>query len=266
MTEKKGILVVSFGTVYAGTRQLTIDAIRNTIQEAHPECAVYEAWTSRRIIRKLLETTGERIRTVGEALEEMERDGIREVYIQPTHVIDGIENERMKEEAGAYEDGFQRMVFAQPLIASGKDMEAMVRIIQAEHSDLLQDEALILMGHGSAHVASAAYEQMNQMFRQCGRQNIWMCTVEAEPGIEEALWEIRQTSVARVRLAPFLIVAGTHVMEDMAGPEEDSWMNLCKKAGYEVNCCMKGLGEYPEVRTLFLQHLETAMQSQTASD
>lgn len=105
MTEKKGILVVSFGTVYAGTRQLTIDAIRNTIQEAHPECAVYEAWTSRRIIRKLLETTGERIRTVGEALEEMERDGIREVYIQPTHVIDGIENERMKEEAGAYEDG-----------------------------------------------------------------------------------------------------------------------------------------------------------------
>ena len=172
MTEKKGILVVSFGTVYAGTRQLTIDAIRNTIQEAHPECAVYEAWTSRRIIRKLLETTGERIRTVGEALEEMERDGIREVYIQPTHVIDGIENERMKEEAGAYEDGFQRMVFAQPLIASGKDMEAMVRIIQAEHSDLLQDEALILMGHGSAHVASAAYEQMNQMFRQCGRQTV----------------------------------------------------------------------------------------------
>lgn len=260
MTEKKGILVVSFGTAYARTRRLTIDAIRNTIQEAHPECAVYEAWTSKRIIQKLLDTTGERIRTVGEALEEMARDGIRELYIQPTHVIDGIENERMKEEAGTYEDRFQRMVFGQPLIASGEDMEAMVRIIQKEHADLLPDEALILMGHGSAHAASVAYEQMNRMFRQCERQNIWMCTVEAEPGIEEALRGIRQTSVTRVRLAPFLIVAGNHAMKDMVGPEEDSWMNLCKKAGYEVNCCMRGLGEYPEVRALFLQHLDVAMQ------
>ncbi|MCI6060945.1 MAG: sirohydrochlorin cobaltochelatase [Dorea sp.] len=261
MAEKRGILVVSFGTAYAGTRQLTIEKIRNTIQQAYPDCAVYEAWTSKRIIRKLLETTGERIRTVEEALEEMAGDGIREVYIQPTHVIDGIENERMKEEAKSYKDRFRKMVFGQPLIASKNDMEEMVRIIRTEFSDLHPDEVLVLMGHGSIHTANAAYAQMNQMFGQSGRQNIYLCTVEAEPGIEMALREIKKTSAGRIRLAPFLIVAGNHAMKDMAGPEEDSWMNLCKGAGYEVDCCMKGLGEYPEVRALFLKHLDTAMRS-----
>ncbi|MGN1167705.1 MAG: sirohydrochlorin cobaltochelatase [Lachnospiraceae bacterium] len=261
MNRKKGILIVSFGTSYADTREKTITSIENTIRHAHPEIQVYTAWTSKIIMAKLLKTTGEKICTVSEALEQMALDQITDVFIQTTHVINGIEFDLLKEDAMKYQDRFSSLSFGNPLISSTEDMKKVIRIIADEFKDILSydtdsKDALILMGHGSEHHSNTAYAALDYMFKEMGYPNIYMGTVEAYPFIEEILGQLRNTPVTCVHLAPFMIVAGDHANNDMAGDTEDSWAFLCEKAGYDVTCHLKGLGEYSKIHELFLEHLD----------
>lgn len=256
MTRKKGILVVSFGTSYPDTRQVTIEAIKDTICSAYPDLPVYEAWTSKMIIAKILKTTGEKILNVTEALERMIRDGITDVYIQPTHIINGIENDLMKEDALSFQNVFHSISFGNPLITSTEDMRNIVQILADTFSDMTSEEALILMGHGSEHHSNTVYAALDYMFKEAGYSNIYMGTVEAYPELENVFQILKRNHVKKIHLTPFMIVAGDHATNDMAGEEEDSWMNLCKSAGYEVTCHLKGLGEYPAVRKMFLEHLQ----------
>lgn len=259
MVKKKGILVVSFGTSYPDTRRVTIEAIENTIRSAYPDIPVYEAWTSKMIMAKILKTTGEKILNVTEAMERMCHDGITDVYIQPTHVINGIENDLMKADALKYQDSFQSISFGNPLITSTEDMQNIIQILADTFADMTSEEALILMGHGSEHYSNTVYAALDYMFKEAGYPNIHMGTVEAYPELENVFRILKGNHVKRIHLAPFMIVAGDHATNDMAGNAEDSWMNLCKNAGYEVTCHIKGLGEYPAVREMFLKHLQSVL-------
>lgn len=254
-TNKAGILVVSFGTCHLETRANTIDAIEARIAKDYPQAYVYRAWTSSIIRKKLSQLTGEKIPSVPEAMETMRRDGITDLLIQPTHVINGIENDRMKEDAVKYEKHFRSVVFGEPLLSSTDDMRHIVRTLGTAFC-LAHNEALVLMGHGSEHPSNAVYAALDYMFKEMGYTHIYIGTVEAYPSLPVILKLLKGRGITHIHLAPFMIVAGDHAANDMAGEEEDSWANACKRAGYEVTCHLKGLGEYPQIQKLFSQHIE----------
>jgi sirohydrochlorin cobaltochelatase len=255
----KAILVVSFGTSYNDTRAVTIDAIEEAIAKAFPDCKVYRAWTSRKIIAKLKKRDGIHIHTIEEAMITMEADGITDVVVQPTHVINGIENDQMKEEVLAYRDRFHSIRFGAPLLTSDKDQKALVQAIASEFHELRADEVLVLMGHGTMHEMNSVYETLDCRFKDMGYQNIFLGTVEAYPGIETLLRTVKKLNPVKVTLAPFMIVAGDHAKNDMAGDEPKSWMNQFKRAGFEVDTVLKGLGEYEGIRQLLVEHAKRAI-------
>lgn len=257
---KKAILVVSFGTSFAETREKTIDAIEKEIADAFPDYQIYRAWTSKMIMAKLLRRDGIKILNVREAMEKMRDDGITDVIVQPTHVINGIENELMTEDALMYQSSFSSITFGNPLLTTEEDNHHVVHTIAAHFSHLCEDhEALVLMGHGTTHFSNAIYAALNFKFQDEGFSNIFLGTVEAYPTMDSLLKAVKKTKAAKVILAPFMIVAGDHATNDMAGDDEDSWYTQFKDAGFEVECILKGLGEYPEIRSLFVDHIRTVI-------
>ena len=253
---KKAILVVSFGTSVNETREKTIDFIEADIREANPDASIYRAWTSKMIIRKLKNRDSVTIHTVKEAMEAMIRDGIKELIVQPTHIINGIENDLMKEDVLAYADHFDSIRFGTPLLTSTKDIEEAIRAFMEDWKDLPEKEALVLMGHGTTHYANTAYAALDYTFKDLGYSNVLIGTVEAYPSIPSILRGLKELQPEKIHLTPFMIVAGDHATNDMAGEEEDSWKNQFEAAGYTVECHLKGLGEYEGIRKIFLKHIE----------
>ena len=184
---KKAILVVSFGTSYENTRRRTIDAIERDIAEAFPACPTYRAWTSKMIIAKLKKRDGITIHTVKEALEQMLQDGITDVIVQPTHVINGIENDQMKADALAFDSRFSSITFGNPLLTTEEDNQAVVEAVASEFQDMAPDTALVLMGHGTEHYANNVYAALDYRFKDTGHKNIFMGTVEAYPALDSLL-------------------------------------------------------------------------------
>lgn len=257
MGETKGLLVVSFGTSYAETRKRTIEALERDLALAFPDYRIYRAFTSRMIIKKL-KKQGLAVMTVPEALKAMEQDGIRQVLIQPTHVINGIENDGMREEARQMRGAFESIFVGDPLLTSHRDNEEAIGAVMEEFKDLDEDEALVFMGHGSDHYANSVYAALDYMFKDMGYKNVFVGTVEAYPSVESLSRMIKDSRAKRIVLAPFMIVAGDHANNDMAGEDEDSWKSRFEKAGYPVECRLKGLGEYPGIRQIFVRHAKEA--------
>ena len=259
--EKKAILVVSFGTSYHATREVTIDAIEQEIAGAYPDYRIYRAWTSKMIIAKLKKRDQIHIPTVREAMEQMAADGITDVVIQPTHVINGIENDLMKEDALSCRDRFHSIRFGTPLLTSEEDNRAIIQAVCEEFSDLAGDEVLVLMGHGTTHYANSIYAALDYTFKDYGHKNIFLGTVEAYPSMQSLLRMIREYSPRRVVLAPFMIVAGDHARNDMAGDDPQSWLCQFREVGFKVKPVLKGLGEYPLVRRMFVDHVADALKN-----
>lgn len=256
---KKAILVVSFGTSYNPTREKTIDVIEKEVAEAFPDYQVYRAWTSKMIMAKILKRDGVKINNVKEAMEQMLKDQVTEVIVQPTHVINGIENERMKEDALSYQKDFARISFGTPLLTSEQDSWDMIEAIHEEFSCLTEDEDLVLMGHGTTHYANSIYAALDYSFKDKGYANIHLGTVEAYPSMETLLKKVTERNPRKVYLAPFMIVAGDHARNDLAGNDPDSWLCQFQAKGFSVVCCLKGLGEYPAVRKLLIRHVQDAL-------
>ena len=254
---REAILAVSFGTS-CEEAQGAIEAIEHTLGEAFPGIPVYRAWTSGMIRRKLLRTQGVAIDGVAEAMERMFRDGITDVLVQPTHIVNGIENDQMKEDALAWRDRFRSLAFGAPLLTSQSDFRQVVEAVAQEFSRLPKEEALVLMGHGTTHYANSVYAALDYQFKDMGHPNICLGTVEAYPSMESLLNMLRAARPRRVVLAPFMIVAGDHARNDMAGTDEESWKCRLEREGFPVSCVMKGLGEYPAVRQMFVEHLREA--------
>ena len=258
---KKAILAVSFGTSHSDTRAVTIDAIEQDFQNAFPDYSLYRAWTSKMIIKKLKSRDNIHVNTVKEAMEQMRADGITDVLVQPTHVINGIENDLMKEDALSYREFFHSISFGNPLLTTEEDSMEVIQAVADEFSSLKEEEVLVLMGHGTTHYANAIYAALDYTFKDKGYKNIFLGTVEAYPSMESLMRMVKEYNPSKVILAPFMIVAGDHAKNDMAGDDPESWYSQFKAAGFPVSTVVKGLGEYPGIRRLLVKHL-TALEAE----
>lgn len=252
------ILVVSFGTSYTETCTNTIERIEQEIRTAYSEYAVYRAWTGGKIRRKLEERDGIHIFSVEEAMAQMHQDGIRKLIVQPTHVLDGIENHQMIKAVEEAAHLFEKVEIGAPLLTTQKDNEFLVQMM-IEEWNIKEDEMVIFMGHGTEHDSNYVYAALNYQFQKTGHDDMVVGTVEGYPEISDMVQLVKQKNVKKVFLTPFMIVAGEHANHDMAGEGPDSWKTVFEKEGYEVECVLKGLAEYPAVRRLILQHLEMAL-------
>ena len=258
---KKAILAVSFGTSHSDTRAVTIDAIEQDFQNAFPDYSLYRAWTSKMIIKKLKSRDNIHVNTVKEAMEQMRADGITDVLVQPTHVINGIENDLMKEDALSYREFFHSISFGNPLLTTEEDSMEVIQAVADEFPGLKEEEVLVLMGHGTTHYANAIYAALDYTFKDKGYKNIFLGTVDAYPSMESLMRMVKEYNTSKVILAPFMIVAGDHAKNDMAGDDPESWYSQFKAAGFPVSTVVKGLGEYPGIRRLLVKHL-TALEAE----
>ena len=257
----KAILVVSFGTSYEASRKATIEKIEQDIRNAFQDHRIYRAWTSKFIISILKKRDNYTVPTVKEALEQMITDGIREVVVQPTHILDGIENNIMKEEVLSYKESFDKIAFGTPLLADSKDESQAINAVTTEFSDLKETEALVFMGHGTTHQVNTVYAGLDQKFKESAHANVFIGTVEVDPTIHDLVKEVTSFQPSKIYVTPFMIVAGDHAHNDMAGDFPDSWVCQFENAGFEVCPIIKGLGEYPGIRRMYVEHAQKAIDS-----
>ncbi|MDR1598886.1 MAG: sirohydrochlorin cobaltochelatase [Oscillospiraceae bacterium] len=262
----KVILVVSFGTSYNDSREATIGAIESGMQAAFPDYEVRRAFTSQTIINKLATRDGLTIDNVDEALKRLAADGVEELVIQPTHVMNGFEYEEMLAAVAPYEGEFDSLKIGKPLLTSAEDYLRVVDAIAAELPETDDDTAIVFMGHGTHHYANATYGMLDYVFKDKGYANVFVGTVESYPDVETVLRHVDSYGASKAILLPLMIVAGDHANNDMAGDEEGSWKIEFKGEGYEVECVLKGLGEYAGVQALFAEHAAAAISGEDGEE
>lgn len=259
--DKKAILVVSFGTSYAQTREKTIGAIEEDFRRAFPEYTIRRAFTSKMIIKKLRERDGIEVDTVAQALEKLAAEGYSTVICQPTHVMGGFEFDDVKREVENWKGRFDHIACGWPLLTSSEDYEQVTEALVQEFSDIPSDAALVLMGHGTEHPANATYPALDYRLKARGCKNFFVGTVEGYPDLPTVMQEVAAIGANKVFLAPLMVVAGDHAINDLCGEEEDSWKSCFEQAGYQTEPILKGLGEYPAFRRIYLEHCVQCIQS-----
>ena len=253
---KPVILVVSFGTSYNESREVTIEAIEKDIAAAFPDYDVRRAFTAQTIIDKLAERDGLEIDNVTEAMERMIADGVKQVIVQPTHIMPGYEYDDVVAEVSPYADQFDTLAIGQPLLYTSEDYDAVIDAVLADVEEVgAEDTAIAFMGHGTEHFANATYSMLDYKMHSMGYENAFVGTVEGFPTVDDVISSVSAYGAQKVVLYPFMIVAGDHANNDMAGDEEDSWKTLLTEAGFEVECRIQGLGENAGVREIIIEHL-----------
>ena len=259
---KQAILVVSFGTSYNETRAVTIEAIEGAITEAFPEFDVRRAFTSQIIIDKLKTRDGLEIDNVTEAVEKLVSEGYGTLVVQPTHIMNGFEYDEMVAAIEPYKANFAQLVYGKPMLSDDADYDKVVKMLAEETAEYnAGDTAVVFMGHGTEHPANDTYAKLQQKLIDAGYKNYIIGTVEATPTLGDALTEAKRLGVTKAVLLPFMIVAGDHATNDMAGDEAGSWKTAFKGDGYEVECVLRGVGEYKGAQELFVEHAQAAVDS-----
>lgn len=248
---KKAILVVSFGTSVPQARE-SISAVEEALTAAVPERVFKRAYTSP-TIRGLLSQRGEETDSLEQALEKMAAAGYQDIVVQPTHLLYGIEYDKMKAVIERYQGSFQRLVFGKPLLAGAADLRTLAECVW--HACRPAEGALVLLGHGTAHFSNMVYPALQTTLRLQGIRDAFVGTVEGWPGFYEVLQQLQEGGYRQVTLAPFMLVAGDHACNDMAGEDPESWKSRLETAGFKVSCRMQGLGILPEVQALYVKHL-----------
>ena len=258
--QKPVMLAVSFGTSYNDTRAKTIDVLEDLLQETYPEYEVRRAFTAQIVIDILNERDGHKIDNMEQAMERLIADGVKEVVIQPTHVMTGFEYDDVVAVASEYESKFDSLTISNPVVTSDADYDALVASLIEETAEYnVEGTAVVFMGHGTHHEANATYANLQAKLHEAGYTNYFIGTVEGSPLVDEVLTAVQATDATKVVLLPLMIVAGDHANNDMAGDEEDSWKTVFTDAGYEVECVLKGLGEYAGVQQIILDHAAAAI-------
>ncbi len=249
------ILVVSFGTTKAETREKNITALENAVRDKYKSAR--RAFTSE-MIRKILNNRGMGIDNTTSALEKMKREGVSEVKIMPTHLLYGNEYDKMLLQIKEFDGVFESVQVSKPLLANSEDC---LKVLQAVRKETLKDSdtALILMGHGTDHFVNFVYGAMNFIATENGYNDMYITTVEGQPTFENAVDWIVRKGYKKAILAPLMLVAGDHAENDMAGDEEDSLKTMLESVGVVVECKIKGLCEYEDIKELYLCHLEEIM-------
>lgn len=260
--EKKGLLVVSFGTSYADTRKATIEAVEQKVAAALPDYEFRRAFTSDIIIKKLKERDNILIDTVEEALEKMKNDGFTDVLLLPTHIIPGEEYDDVLEIYEKYKASFKSIKITTPILYTQEDYMAAITALKQQIPNLNKDQAVIFMGHGTPHPANACYSQLQYVLWEEGMKNVFVGTVEGFPTLDNIIPKLRENGIKEVTLMPYMLVAGDHANNDMSGDEDDSWKTILKKEGFIVNTYIHGLGENSGYQDIYIKHAKAALDKE----
>lgn len=259
---EKELLVLSFGTSYNDSRRLTIGAIENAIEAAVPDYAVRRGFTANIIIDHVNRRDGILIDDIDAALKRAVDNKVNTLVVQPTHLMSGIEYDEIIEKVANYSDAFDKVVFGDPLLTSDDDFERVEKAIvdwTSEYDD--GETAICFMGHGTEHEANQVYQKMQDMLTADGYTNYFIGTVEAEPSLENVIAKVKEGNYKRVILEPLMVVSGDHANNDMAGDDADSWKSAFEAEGYEVECLLRGLGENEDIRKIYVDHAQAAIDS-----
>jgi len=276
------ILVVSFGTSFNDSRVADISGIEKAIQEANPDWSVRRAFTAQIIINHIQAREDEHIDNMDQALQRAVDNGVKNLIIQPTHLMHGAEYDELVEALDAYADKFETVAIAEPLLGEvgddatviNADKEAVATAITELASatagyetvaDAAADGvAFVFMGHGTSHTAKVSYSQMQTQMAELGYENVFIGTVEGEPEeteCENVIEAVKEAGYTKVILRPLMVVAGDHANNDMAGDEDDSWKSMFIASGAfeSVDCQIEGLGGIPAVQEIYVAHTADAI-------
>ena len=254
------LLVVSFGTSYNDSRRLTIGAIEDTLEKAFPDYSVRRGFTANIIIDHVQKRDGILIDDIDAALKRAVNNKVKNLVVQPTHLMNGLEYDELVEKVGNYADAFEKVTFTEPLLTSDDDFKRVEEAIvdwTKEYDD--GKTAICFMGHGTEADSNAVYQKMQDLLTKDGHTNYFVGTVEATPSVDDVLALVQKGNYERVVLEPLMVVAGDHANNDMAGDEEDSWKSVFEKAGYKVECLIRGLGENEAIRQIYVDHTKAAL-------
>ena len=279
---EKEILVVSFGTSYNNSRTQDIQGIEEALEQAYPGWSVRRAFTAQIIINHVQARDGEVIDNMEQALERAAANGVKQLVVQPTHLMHGSEYDEMMDAVEAYRSRFESVAVAEPLLGEvgsdanviNPDKAAVARAITAAaladagydslESAAADGTAFVFLGHGTAHVAKVSYSQMQTQLDTLGYDNAWIGTVEGKPedtAAQAVIDAVKAAGYTKVVLRPLMVVAGDHANNDMAGEDPESWKSLFTAAGLEVDVQIAGLGSVPAVQQLYVDHTGEAMAS-----
>ena len=254
----KAIVVVSYGTSYVGTREKTIGAVERDLAAAFPDRELRRAFTARMVIDIVKRKEGRTIDHISDALRKLAEEGFDDILVQSTHIVNGGQFDFVTESLREYRDRFKSVKLGVPLLTTAEDYNKVIDALRKEFYPAEKDTALVIMGHGSVHYANATYSQLQLMFHSLGMDNVYVTTAGRFPDFPDTVRMMEGKGYRKVRLVPLLVVAGDHVTNDLKSDEEGSLSYEMKKAGYEVECIGKGLGEFESFRKLFVEHAKEA--------
>ena len=276
------LLVVSFGTSFNDSRAADIKGIEDALQAAYPDWSVRRAFTAQIIINHVQARDGEKIDNMQQALDRAVANGVKNLIVQPTHLMHGAEYDEMNEMLDQYRDKFESVAVAEPLLGEvgsdatiiNQDKEDVAKAVtaaavkEAGYDSLdaaaADKVAFVFMGHGTSHTAKVSYSQMQTTMQTLGYDNVFIGTVEGEPedtSCEAVIEAVKAAGYTKVILRPLMVVAGDHANNDMAGEDADSWLSQFTAAGCfeNVDCQISGLGRIADVQQLYIAHTKAAM-------
>ena len=278
------LLVVSFGTSFNDSRAADIKGIEDALQAAYPDWSVRRAFTAQIIINHVQARDGEKIDNMQQAMDRAVANGVKNLVVQPTHLMHGAEYDEMMEMIDSYRDKFESVAVAEPLLGEvgadaaviNPDKEAVAKAITAAavkdagfdslDAAAAEKTAFVFMGHGTSHTAKISYSQMQTTMQTLGYDNVFIGTVEGEPeetACENVIEAVKAAGYTKVVLRPLMVVAGDHANNDMAGADDDSWLSQFKASGAfeEVDTQIAGLGEISDIQQLYIAHTKAAVES-----
>ena len=278
------LLVVSFGTSFNDSRVKDIKGIEDALQAAYPDWSVRRAFTAQIIINHVQARDGEKIDNMQQAMDRAVANGVKNLVVQPTHLMHGAEYDEMMEMIDEYRDKFESVAVAEPLLGEvgadatviNEDKEAVAKAVTAEavatagydsvEAAAKDGTAFVFMGHGTSHTAKVSYSQMQTAMQTLGYDNVFIGTVEGEPestSCENVIEAVKAAGYTKVVLRPLMVVAGDHANNDMAGADEDSWLSQFEASGAfdSVDCQIAGLGGVSDVQQLYVAHTKAAIDS-----
>ena len=277
------LLVVSFGTSFNDSRAEDIGGIEKALQKAYPDWSVRRAFTAQIIINHVQARDGEKIDNMDQALQRAVDNGVKNLIVQPTHLMHGAEYDELSEAVASYSDKFESVSIAEPLLGEvgsaddsvNSDKEAVAKAVTAEavktagyeSLDAAKEDgtAFVFMGHGTSHTAKISYNQMQNQMNVLGYDNVFIGTVEGEPedtACEAVIEKIQEAGYKKVVLRPLMVVAGDHANNDMAGDDDDSWKSQFEASGVfdSIETQIAGLGQIPVIQDLYVSHTHAAME------
>ena len=251
---------MSFGTTSEESLRLNIGAVEHAIEDA---CGltVRRAFTSQMIINIIAKREGVMIDNVREALDRAVRDGVKTLVVQPTHLMSGLEYDKLKGILDEYPEQFERTVLGEPLLTGDEDFAGVADALVGACAEYDDGETAVV-GHGTEAAANGIYDMMQETIARMGKKNFFVGTVEASPSLDDVIAAVGKGDYRRIVLRPLMLVAGNHAVNDMADPDDpDSWYSRFTAAGYETVCVIEGLGQIPAVRDIYADHAHRAAVS-----